>query len=203
MKTFSAKAKISGLTLVELLVVICVIAILVAMLLPATTGPRKATMAVCLSHQKQIAIVLIMFNDDHGGKYPWQVSATNGGSMESVSNNQAFPHFRALSEYFGKQTTIFVCPTDDARHAATNYSQIFDENISYFLNLDATTNGSFIFSGDRHLEADGKPVNPGLFVYSTNAVLNWTRELHGKVQNGPIEDYLSLTAMFNSQELQI
>ena len=186
MKILPGNGKISGFSLIELLVVIWVIAVLVAMLLPTSTGPRKARMAVCLNNQKQIAIGLIMFNDDHAGNYPWQVTATNGGSMESVSSNQAFPHFRALSGYFGNRKTIFVCPTDDSRYAATNHSQIIDKNISYFLNLDATRNSRVIFGGDRHLEANNKAVNSGLFVYSTNLVLNWTRELHGKVQNGPI-----------------
>jgi prepilin-type processing-associated H-X9-DG protein len=53
--------------------------------------------------------------------------------------------------------------------------------------LDAATNSATsILTGDRHLQANGKPVKQGLFIYSTNTVLNWTRELHSKVQNGPI-----------------
>lgn len=186
MKTLWGKGKVSGFTLIELLVVLAVLFVLAALLLPTLSGSRKATVPLCMSNQKQIALGLIMFNDDHAGKYPWQISSTNGGSFESVSNNQAFPHFRALSEYFGKQATIFVCPTDNARHIATNYSQILDENISYFLNLKATTNSRTIFGGERHLEVNGKAINSGLFVYSTNLVLNWTHELHGKIQNGPI-----------------
>ena len=90
MKTLSAKAKISGLTLIEVLAVLAVLFILAAMLLPRLAGSHKSTVPLCMSNQKQIAIAFIMFNDDHAGKYRWQISATNGGSMESVSNNQAF-----------------------------------------------------------------------------------------------------------------
>lgn len=186
MKTLSAKPKISGLTLIELLVIVAVIAILFAMLLPRS-GPRsRAYVAICMNNQKQIALGLLMFKDDHGGEYPGQDSATNGGSSEFISSGQAFPFFRVLSNYLGKQTWVFVCPTDKARQAATDYAQLFDTNISYFLNLDAITNSTSILGGERHLEINDKAVNPGLFVYSTNAVLNWSRELHSKVQNGPI-----------------
>jgi prepilin-type N-terminal cleavage/methylation domain-containing protein len=186
MKTSSAKGKISGLTLLEILVVIAVIAIFAAMALPSGGGPRRAYMAMCMSNQKQIALGLIMFKDDHAGEYPWQDSATNGGSAEFTSSGQVSPHFRVLSAYFGKQARIFVCPTDKSRQEAASCLQLQETNISYFINLDALSNSASILTGDRHLEADGKAVNPGLFVYSNNAVLNWTRELHGKVQNGPI-----------------
>ena len=186
MKILSAKGKISGLTLIEVLLMIALIAILAALALPSGGGPRRAEMVICMSNQKQIALGLIMFKDDHAGEYPWQSSATNGGSSEFASSRQAFPHFRALSAYLGKQARVFICPTDKATQEAANYAQLLDTNISYFLDLDVGTNSASILTGDRHLEANGKAVYQGLFIYSTNAVLNWTRELHGKVRNGPI-----------------
>ena len=195
MKTLSGNGKVSGLTLIELLVVIAVIAILAAMLLPANTHGGKAKIPWCMSNQRQTAIGLILFQNDYDWKYPWQVSVTNigslnnpaqhtvGGSMESVGNNRVFPHFRVLEPYLGKQARLLICPSDKTKHLATNYSQILDENISYFLNLDAATNSSSILIGDRNLEANYKAVSPGLFVYSTNLILNWTHELHGENQN--------------------
>ena len=103
--------------------------------------------------------------------------------MESVGNNRVFPHFRVLEPYLGKQTRLLVCPSDKTKHLATNYSQILDENISYFLNLDAASNSASILIGDRNLEANYKPVSAGAFLYSTNLLLNWTRELHSENQN--------------------
>ena len=178
MKTSGAKSKCSGLTLIELLVVIAIIAILAAMVLPTYSGPRRAYVAICMNNQKQIALGLIMFQGDHAGKYPWQDSVTNGGTMETALNNHVFPNFNALSAYTGKQPRIFVCPKDKAKHEATNYAQLSDDNISYFFNMDAVTNSSSILTGERTLETNGKPINSGVFTYTSSMILKWADGFH-------------------------
>jgi len=185
MKTLPGKRKVSGLTLIELLVVIAVIAILAAMLLPTHSGPRRAISVMCMSNQKQIAIALIMFQDDHGGKYPWQVPATNNGSLELVSNGLASVQFLTIATNLGNRSQILICPMDKSRQAATNFSRLTNTNISYFLNLDAVTNmkntlgADSILSGDRNLEFALKQINSGIFVQTTNTMLKWSEGFHG------------------------
>jgi hypothetical protein len=127
--------------------------------------------------KKQIAMALIMFNDDHAGKYPWQGSMTNG---------LASTYFQTLSVYLGNQPNPMICFSDKTRHAAPNFSGLQNENISYFLNLDAATNAAGILTGDRHLEVNGNIVNSGQLACSTNSILSWAGGFHLDVHGRPI-----------------
>jgi prepilin-type processing-associated H-X9-DG protein len=167
-------------TLVEVLLVIGLAAILFMLLLPARVGRSKSPFPIrCFNNQKQIGLALRMFADDNNGQFPPQVSITNGGSMEFSSSNSAALHFRALSNYLGGALGIWHCPADQSKQPLTNKSALTDQNLSYFISVDATpvlTNA--ILAGDRNLQVAGQPVEPGLFTLTTNTAIGWTREMH-------------------------
>ena len=75
---------------------------------------QKATVIQCVSNQRQIALAFIMWKDDHDGKFPWQVSETTHGTMESSEKGDVAPNYSVLLAYV-HQPYIFVCPTDPAR----------------------------------------------------------------------------------------
>ena len=58
-----------GFTLIELLVVVAVIAILMAILMPALRAAREqGQRAACLSNLRQLTLAWMMYADDNGGK---------------------------------------------------------------------------------------------------------------------------------------
>ncbi len=189
MKKFPSTGTIRAFTLVELLVVIAIIGIIFALLYPAMDNkPVHAPRAKCLSNLKQNGMAFLLWASDHEDQYPWQVSVTNGGSLESIPGGRVFPHFQAVSNIEVK-TSFLVCPTDKIKQVATNFTEFSDTNISYFINLIASTNTSpalTILAGDRHLLANGRVVKPGAFAVTTGSVMSWTRELHNDNKSSPM-----------------
>ncbi len=184
---YSTKANIRGLTLVELVEVIGVIAVLGALLLPALSfGNPMKNWLVCSHNQRQIALSFMMWKGDNNEKYPWQISTTNGGTMELSDRGYVAPNFNILSNCIG-QPYIFLCRSDKVKTNASKRTPLNNQNISYFVELDAGTNNNVsILTGDRHLLANQETVRTGLFIYSNSLTMEWSRELHGKDYKTPL-----------------
>src|SRR5687768_14846056 len=109
-----------GFTLIELLVVIGVIAILLAMLLPAlAAGRRSATRVACMSNLRQIATAFIQYAGDNREHLP---RGAPQGFMTTDALPQDWIHWNwgrdiresAIAPYLrGFSTSLFVCPADD------------------------------------------------------------------------------------------
>ena len=125
MKKRSGGAKNSGFTVLELFFVILIVAVFIAMLLPARVGGRKSKNIMCVSQLKQIDLSLIMFADDHQDRYPMQIPVADGGTMEFIKSDHVFPHFQKLSEY-QKRPEILHCPLDSNGVAVVTYEALND-----------------------------------------------------------------------------
>ena len=110
-------------TLVELLVVIGIIAVLIAILLPALQRAQaQARMVACLSQQRQLTLALIMYTGDNKGYFPggtvasgafwahWDPTPWNPYSVNKDPNHVA-PKF--LSKYVTGSSDIAFCPAVD------------------------------------------------------------------------------------------
>ncbi len=184
-----------ALTLTELLVVIVVLAVLALFLLPAFyDGPVKAPRINCVNNLKQIGLAYYLWSEDHQGKFPMEISVTNGGTRELFSGgsqfqNLVFLNYLVMSNELSTPK-ILHCQADTNGFAAQNFSEGFNnQNMSYFAGLDAGTNFSQVFlSGDDNFEVAGVPVNSGVSIFSSNAPIAWTSARHKFAGNIGLSD---------------
>jgi prepilin-type N-terminal cleavage/methylation domain-containing protein/prepilin-type processing-associated H-X9-DG protein len=182
-------------SLVEMLVVIAIISILAALLLPALEqGKFRARRVECVSNLQEVGIATHSFANDHGGKFPTQVSTNDGGSLEFVMagyrvfNHEfyfSFRHFRPLAGELGTPK-LLVCPSDLLRQPATDFGQFDNRNLSYVIGLVADPgNPLAILAADRGLPA--RPL-PGYGITSivrippSSAYRNWAG-VHNRTGN--------------------
>jgi len=180
MKPRDSKQGTAALTLVEVLVVIAVVILLVVVFSPGIIDTSaKAQRIKCVTNLKQICLTYTFWADNNGGKYPSQVSLTNGGVMELIATGNVVACFQAMSNQLPTPKVLF-CPEDTKHMAATDFANgLAGSNISYFVGLDAAPyQPQAILSGDDNLMVNGTNVQSGILNLHTNDSLAWTKERH-------------------------
>ena len=113
-----------GFTLVELLVVVTIIAILVALLLPAVNKPKSIGQRVaCISNQRRLQAAHTLFGNDHDNRilyssawkqersapYAWMSGSLN---LSKYLNQSKHLKGTPLYPYVGESVGVFKCPAD-------------------------------------------------------------------------------------------
>ena len=190
MKPHCSERRNQALTLVEVLVIIFVVGLFALMILPGShAGHNKSKRITCVNNLKQIGLAYRIWEGDHGNKYPMDVSATNGGTMElSKVGTDAWRNFLVMSNELSTPR-ILICPADQ-RNEATNFGPNFGNmNISYFVNLDAVeADPQMLLFGDDNFEMGGVSVESGLLHISTNTPIAWSAARHGHAGNVALTD---------------
>jgi prepilin-type N-terminal cleavage/methylation domain-containing protein len=190
MKLRCSKKQSHGLTLLEVLVVISLLAVIAVLLLPALAASRiKSERLSCVSNLKVIVMAPHIWEGDHGDLYPVAVSCTNGGALEQTATGNVAAVFQVMSNLI-VTPELLICPADKSRVEAMNFSTGFSaKNISYFINVDASeANPQMLLMGDDNFEIDGVPVKSGILELTNSQQISWTNERHKRCGNLAITD---------------
>jgi len=176
----------SGLTLVELLVVIAVLAILVGLLLPRTRVSNKAAPRItCVMNLKQVGLSFRLYAGDNRDRYPMNLSTNDQPVVNEMT--PVYQYFQSVSNELGT-TKILTCQSDIKRKAAEDFSKLSDANISYFVGLDTSeTLPNSILLGDRNIK-NGVAPDHGVLRLTTNQMVEFNEEIHNKQGNIAIGD---------------
>ena len=173
--------------MVSLVVIIAVLAVLAAMLLPAlANAKRKSSKVGCVNNLKQCGLAFRIWEGDNNDKMPMAVPTAKGGSQEFDTGADTFRHFQVMSNELSTPK-ILVCP-DDTRTAAANFVHLNNQNVSYFVGLDA--NDEFpqrFLDGDRNLTGESAPEN-GILKLVPGQRVSWTEIIHIKQGNVGLAD---------------
>jgi len=160
--------------------------------------PRAARIN-CAAQLKAVGLALRMWSDDHGERFPWQVPAAEGGTMEFAHLPKAALHYIAASNELNSPK-ILKCPNDTQRTRATRWDAPLHLSLSYFVALNADeTRSATILSGDRNVSTNGS-IMAGFLTVQDTRQLHFTKDIHNQAGNVGMSD--GSVAQLRSANLQ-
>ncbi len=192
--------KSAAFSKLELIVVLVVIVVLASMLLPAISNCHcKAPRISCVNNLKQIGIAYRVWESDNNDKFPalvFTATTTNSGGWKDLLTNQnqgawCWTNYAIMQNELGQSPKVVLCPADE-RMAATNFTNIHNTNISYFVGVGSHDNfPQSILGGDRNLNpgwtsqkdygfspANGNGNDITLQTNSVKDPVSWTFKMH-------------------------
>ncbi|MHC4728901.1 MAG: type II secretion system protein [Planctomycetota bacterium] len=101
-----------GFTLVELLVVISIIALLMAVLMPALASvKRQARAAACLSNLRQWGVVFTLYLGDNNGYFNKGDVSTGGTGEDPTEGEVAYGYWLGAYLPYYKDPVLLCCPS--------------------------------------------------------------------------------------------
>ena len=191
MKVLRSTHKDGGFTFIDLLIVLVTVVLMAGWGYYWVNRPRargcSGCRVNCVSNLKQVGLAARMWSNDHGERFPWQVSTNDGGTLEYASTTEVFLHFMALSNEL-ITPKVLACSSDPLRAKATDWDNLTNANVSYFVGLDAADGKpQLLLSGDRNITTNGATTS-GFLTVATDSLVRWTSGIHSNLGNIGLAD---------------
>jgi competence protein ComGC len=195
METCRSQSSHHAFSLTELLVIVAVLALLAGLLLPALKKAKVRGGPSCVSYLKQVGLAFQMWSSDNDDKSLMQGFTNLHGNLDSLGANSAFCYFQMMSNELSAPVTV-ICPVDN-RMRATNFANLRNDNVSYFVGVDANEDRPQMFlAGDRNLTISNVQLSPSLVTIKSTDSVGWSDKIHRgqgnvAVADGSVQQYTS------------
>lgn len=185
MKTHNRNLR-AGLTLLEILVVVAMLAIVAVFLLRQMRNSKQmASPLSCVNNLKQVGLAFRIYAGDNSDRYPMNLSTNDKPVVNETT--LVYQYLQLISNELGTPKGA-TCPKDIKRRAANDFTNFSNSNISYFIGLDSNENlPQTMLAGDRNI-TNGFAPQDGLLEITTNQMVGFTDEIHLKQGNIALGD---------------
>jgi hypothetical protein len=148
-------------SLIEVLAIAFAMLLLAVVVLPRLARAKGCSCRIsCVNNLKNVGLAFRTFAVDNGGRYPWQLAGTEGGTQEFGDDPAwTWVHFAACSNELSTPK-IIACPNDVRRATSNTWASVvftdLNDATSYFLGFDASEEApASILGGDRNVSTNG------------------------------------------------
>jgi len=182
-----------GLTWLELLVAMAMIALLAIVLLPRI-NPQPSRRLACVSNLKQIGLAIRISSEDYRTNFLMDVPSVLGRHPDAAWDvSGLWLRYLQLTNQLVTPKVLW-CPADKYRQPASTFAArptgwravgfTGNSQISYFLGLNASEEQpDSILAGDRNLTTHGLPLGPGRHLLNAHSQLGFSDQLHNGTGN--------------------